>query len=350
MRFLEKDLSGYCAAVFEKVGLPPEDAQVFAGSLVGSEMRGVSSHGITRLKAYADRIRRGEINAKGKAFIAKESDSALLVDGNNGPGVVAAMDTMHFCMERAAKSGACFAAINNTSHYAAGWYFVMQASKNGMAGFAVCNADPLVVPHGGTIPMLGTNPVSIAIPAGRNPDLVLDMATSVVAMGKVELYAKLGKEIPEGWVVDKDGQPTTNPADILKCALLPFGGPKGYGISLLIDVICSSLSGAKNGRQITSIFSSDDPNGYRNIGVFMGVIDISKFVDIETFKDRVDSIYEEFKKTPPVKGVESVMLPGEIEHRNHERSRNDGIELSVPIISELRDLAKQYGILDPFAE
>lgn len=349
MRFPEDVVKKYCASVFAKAGLNAKNAMLFASSLVESEMRGVSSHGITRLKAYADKIRRGEISAAGKPFIVRDNPSAILVDGDNAPGVVAATTAMDFCLERAAKSGSCFASIRNTSHYAAGWFFAMHASKNNMIGFSVCNSNPLMVAHGGAVPMLGTNPLSIAVPAGRNPDLVLDMATSLVAKGKVDLHAKLGKDLPLGWIVDKNGQNTTNPADLREGAMLPFGGPKGYGIALLIDVVCSSLSGAKNGRQLTSIFSCDDPDGYRDIGIFLGAIDVTKFVDIDLFKARVDGIYDEFKKSPPAKGVDAVFLPGEIEFRNFAKNQKEGVELSEKILSELAAVAAEYAVPNPFA-
>ncbi|MCC8189122.1 MAG: Ldh family oxidoreductase [Planctomycetes bacterium] len=348
MHMTEQAAKKFCSAVFQRAGLDPAGAGIFAESLVESEMRGVVSHGITRLKAYADKIRRGEISARGRPVIRRDHPSAILVDGDNAPGVIAARQAMEWCVERAARSGACFAALNNTSHYAAGWFFARYASRRGMIGLAICNSNPLMVAHGGAVPMLGTNPISIAVPAGRNPDLVLDMATSLVAKGKIDLYAKLGQALPIGWIVDRDGMPSTDPADLKGGAMLPFGGPKGYGLALLIDVVCSCLSGAKNGRQITSVFSSDDPDGYRNIGVFVGAIDIGTFVAIETFKERVDGIFEEFKRSPAAKGVREVMLPGEIESRAFERSRTDGVDLSAAVVAELVAVAADYGVPNPF--
>ncbi|MDR3077916.1 MAG: Ldh family oxidoreductase [Planctomycetota bacterium] len=351
MRYPEQMVKDFAAAVMEKVGLSPEDARTFAHSLAESEMRGVSSHGITRLKIYSDKIRTGEIRPVADVAVANagETGAALLLDGANGPGVVVAAKAMDLCIERARKTAACFAAIRNTSHYAAGWYFPTRASRQGLIGFSICNGNPLMVPHGGLTPMLGTNPLTIAIPAGRHPDLVLDMATSAAAKGKVDFYAKVGKPIPEGWMVDKDGLPTTNPADVLSGgAMTAFGGVKGYGIALIIDIVSSALSGAKNGRQLTSFFSCPDPEGYKNVGMFMGALDVEKFVPIDVFRERVDGILDEFKNCPPAKGTDEVMIPGEIEHRKFVDSRLNGIELADNIVAELRGLAAQYGIRDPF--
>lgn len=214
-----------------------------------------------------------------------------------------------------------------------------------MIGFSVCNADPSVVPFGGSKPMLGTNPLSVSVPTGSTPVVSMDMATSVVAKGKVNLYDKLGKKIPEGWIIDKDGNPTTDPKDVVEGALLPFGGPKGYCISYIIDLLASGLSGASNCRSITSFYNSKpEDKGFQNVGYFMGVIDVNHFVDIDIFKSRADSTYKEFKECPPMKGFKEVMSPGEIEDKKGIESINEGIEISDVIINEIKETAKNAGI------
>lgn len=348
MKYSPQILKDFSTEVFKKVGLNERKARIFANSLVLSEMRGVNSHGITRLKAYSDRIKAGHVAADTEPEVVSESDSVLVIDGKNGPGMSVGITAMEKCVEKASKTGICFAAVNNSSHYGFGAYYAMHAADNNMIGISVCNCDAAVVPFGGAKPMLGTNPLSVAIPAGRRPALVLDMATSVVAKGKVNYAEKLGKSIPDDWIVDKNGNKTTNPADVLEGALLPFGGPKGYAIGLIIDILCSSLSGAKNSRQITSFFSSKDPSGFQNVGFFMGAIDISKFVDIDIFKDKIDAMFDEFKECPPAPGFKEVMIPGEIEQNAYNKNEAEGIELSEPIIKELSGLAEQYGLENRF--
>lgn len=348
MKYSVHTLRDFCTQVMQKVGLNEADAKVFADSLLMSEMRGISSHGITRLKGYSDRIKSGEIIADAEPEVITEFDSVLSLDGKNGPGMTVGIAAMKKCVEKAAKTGVCFAAVNNSSHYGFGGYYALYASDRNMIGISMCNSDASVVPYGGAKPMLGTNPLSIAIPAGRNPALVLDMATSVVAKGKVNLADKLGKTIPEGWIVDKQGNNTTNPADILEGALLPFGGPKGYGIALIIDILCSTLANAKNSRQIGSFFGSKDPSAFQNIGFFMGAIDISKFIDIDLFKERIDVMFDELKACPPAPGFSEVMIPGENAYRAFQSCKNEGIELSETIVKELIGLAEQYGLESPF--
>ncbi|MGE4283172.1 MAG: Ldh family oxidoreductase [Clostridia bacterium] len=348
MKCNAQSLKDFGAEVLKKVGLNDKNSKVFIDSLVLSEMRGVSSHGITRLKAYSDRIKSGEVAADTEPVVITESDSVIVIDGKNGPGMTVGIAAVEKCVEKAKKTGVCFAAVNNSSHYGFGGYYAMYAADRNMIGFSMCNCDAAVVPFGGCKPMLGTNPLSVAIPAGKHPALVLDMATSVVAKGKVNLAEKLGKSIPDNWIVDKNGNPTTNPADVLEGALLPFGGPKGYAIGLIIDILCSTLSGAKNSRQIGSFFSSKDPESFQNVGFFMGVIDISKFVDLDLFKERIDAMFDEFKACPPAPGFSEVMIPGEIEQNSFNKNLKEDIELSEPIVKELMGLAEQYGLEHPF--
>ncbi len=348
MRYNPQDLKEFGMAVLKKVGLSEKDAKIFLDSLVLAEMRGVSSHGITRLKAYSDRIKAGDIAVNTIPEIVSESDSIFVADGRNGPGMTVGIHVMEKCVEKAKKTGVCLAAVHHSSHYGFGGYYAMYAADRDMIGFSACNADAAVVPFGGAKPMLGTNPLSIAIPANRHPSLVLDMATSVVAKGKIHLYEKLGKPIPDTWIVDENGRPSTNPADILAGALLPFGGAKGYAISLIIDILCSALSGAKDSRQISSFFSCPGSRDFQNVGFFMGAIAIDKFIAIDLFKARVDQMFDEIKQCPPAPGFSNVLIPGELEQDFYTKNASEGLELSNQIVEELMGLAEQYGLQHPF--
>ena len=334
--------------IFEGAGLSRANAAIFMDSLLQSELRGVSSHGITRLKAYSEKVRTGQIDKDAEPEIIRETPSALLVDGRNAAGCIAGHFAMENCIRKAKETGVCFAGVHNTSHYGFGAFYALQAAEQDMIGFSVCNADAAVVPFGGAKPMLGTNPLSVAIPAGKEPFLVLDMATSIVAKGKVNLAQKLGKSIPEGWIIDKNGNNTTDPADVLEGALLPFGGPKGYAIALIIDVLCAGLAGGKPSTGITSFFSGTDPEGFRNVGFFMGAVDISAFTDIVSFKETVDRMFADIHECPPAAGFKEVLLPGEIESRLTAERLRDGIELKDEIVEELIKLSEFYGVDHPF--
>lgn len=192
--------------------------------------------------------------------------------------------------------------------------------------------------------MLGTNPLSVAIPGGKHPDFVVDMATSVVAKGKVNLAEKLGKPIPKGWIIDKEGRDTENPADIGEGALLPFGGVKGYAIGLIIDILVSCLGGGKRSVDITSFFSGKDPEGFRNVGFLFAAIDVSAFVEIEVFSERIAKIFEAINACPPASGFSEVMVPGAIEHRSTLDAERKGVDLPEAVVSELRMLSEEHGL------
>ena len=329
-----------------RAGLDPEDADVFIDGLILADLRGVSSHGITRLSTYSKRVASGVIAPKARVTALQEKDSTLLLDAGNGMGIPAAEQAMEWCIRKAAEHGCCFAAVRGGNHFGIGAHFSMMAAEKGMIGFAVSNSEAAVVPTGGSRPMLGTNPLSVAIPAGRYAPVVLDMATSVVARGKVVLAQKNGESIPEDWGVDRDGVPTTDPAKILDGgSMLPFGGPKGYAISLIIDILCSCVAGALNCRTTPHFW--DDFEHPQNIGFFLGAIDIGGFLDLDTFKGRIDQMLDEFKACPTKPGVPEVLLPGEIEQRNYERRIKEGIPLTEAVVADLKRTGESFGVSFP---
>ena len=202
----------------------------------------------------------------------------------------------------------------------------MQAAAEGMIGFNICNSPALVAPFGGATAMLGTNPLTVAVPSGKYPDLVLDMATSTVAKGKIALALKEGKSIPDNWALAPDGSPTTDP----------------YALALIIDVICCCLCGGNNSRQIPRMF--EDPKEPSGVGYFMGAIDIGRFVDLETFKARTDAMYDELKAAPTAPGFREIMIPGEIEFHLTRQAEREGIDISPAIEQDFADLAARYGV------
>jgi len=347
MRYDYNKLKSFGQQVMVKAGLTPEEADVFMENLLYADSRGVGSHGISRLINYSKRVKCGVITGNVDAEIVRESASCLVIDGHNGIGAKIGRQAMDLCIERAKKTGCCTATVNHANHFGVASFYSAYAAKQGMIAFVVSNSEAAVAPIGGAKAMLGTNPMGIAVPAERNDPFDLDMATSVVARGKVVLAQKEGKQIPPDWAVDKNGARTTDPSAVLDGGcMLPFGGPKGYAISLFIDLMCSCLGGADNCRTTSHFWTDYDRP--QNIGYFMFVIDPSKFWPDGSFTDRVDTMLEEFKACPTAPGVDRVYIPGEIEAGKGRTSMAQGIELSDAVAEELRSIGKEYGVTPEF--
>ena len=238
MKYTVESLRQFGIQVAEKVGMSHQDAETLLKNLLLSDMRGVRSHGMTRLGGYVTRIERGCTSATAQPTITMDSGAVFSMDGNNGMGSTIGTAAMQECIRRAKEYGVSFCTVNHASHYGFGGFYAMQAAAEGMIGFNICNSPALVAPFGGATAMLGTNPMTVAVPSGKYPDLVLDMATSTVAKGKIALAMKEGKSIPDNWALAPDGSPTTDPVVANKGALTPLGGAKGYALALISDVIC----------------------------------------------------------------------------------------------------------------
>lgn len=340
-------LRAFAVRILTAAGLPAGEAAVSAESLVQADMRGVASHGITRLRAYARRIRAGVVAVGVTPRILRDAPAALLVDGGNGMGAPVGLQVMDLCVQRARTQGACFAAVRRGNHFGIGAFFTLHATRQGMVGLAMSNAPASVVPTGGRRAMLGTNPLSIAVPAGRHPPFVLDMATSVVAQGKIILAAKESQaSIPDSWAVDESGRPTTDPKAALNGAMLPFGGPKGYAIAFFIEILCSALAGALNGTRIRSFW--DNLQEPQDLGYFMGAWNVASLLPPAEFASRVDALCDEMKACPPAPGCAEVLIPGEIEHRKAQQAETAGLVLGPAVLEDLCHLGVEYGVpFDP---
>lgn len=338
MMYSCEKLKKFVAAIMEKGGLSEEKAALFADSLLYAQMRGIGSHGLTRLTTYYRRVKEGLVDAKAEPKIIVDLPSLMVVDNQNGMGVPGAAAVMAECIQRAEVTGCCFAAVRGGNHFGCASYFAEQAAKAGLMGIALANGPKAMAPIGGKEPVLGTNPMAVAIPAAGRDPFVLDMATSVVARGKVALAAKEGRLIPEGWAIDADGKATTDP-NAVKC-VLPFGGPKGYGIALMIEVLCSCLSGAKTGTTMGSFY--DFSGKKQDSGFFLGAVNVGI---VDSFQEASAQLFGAVKDSPKAQGVEEIFIPGEIERRNYERAEKEGITLSAPILAELEALAQSCGIV-----
>ncbi|SFB53745.1 Malate/lactate/ureidoglycolate dehydrogenase, LDH2 family [Amycolatopsis marina] len=329
------ELRRYGSAILSAAGLPEPDADVVAGSLVDANLRGTDSHGVSRIPIYVERIRRGIVEPHPQIRVISESGGALIVDGGNGMGAVVTSKAMEIALDRLGKQRSISVAIRNSNHYASGSYYAKPALARGAATFLYSNAPATMSPWGGSRRFLGTNPYTFAIPAGRYGPLVLDMATSVVARGKIIQAAQRGESIPAGWAVDAEGRPTTDPQAALAGSVIPFGGPKGYGIAMMVEVMAGVLTGANIGPDVGDLYENlQQP---QNVGAFLQVLDISAFLPHEQFVARVEEFIEALKATGT--GSSEVLFPGELEARNVEARRARGITISPDVVAALAQVA-----------
>lgn len=334
-------LREYCAKLMQTQGVPVDEARIIADHLVEAELYGVSSHGVSRTSIYLKRLHTGVVNAKWSCRVEQEHAASLQWNACNSMGMVTGVKAMERCMEKARESGCCFVAVNHSNHFGMAGYYARMAAQAGMIGVCGTNAPPNIAPWGSYKSYVGTNPLAIAAPRHGEP-VLLDMAPSIVAMGKVILAAKLGQTIPEGWAITADGRPTTDPSEGMKGTVLPIGGPKGYGLSLFMDILCGLLSGAQFGPYLGNMWNDFvDP---QNVGHIFFAIDISKFTDPETFKDRMEQMAADIKALPKNPGVEEIFLPGEVELGRKRAALEKGVALSGVVYDELVELGSLYGV------
>jgi LDH2 family malate/lactate/ureidoglycolate dehydrogenase len=340
--FRADSLRAFCEEVFLSCEMAREDASIVADSLVQANLRGVDSHGVARVGIYVKRLKMGLVNPRPNVEIMHESPGALLVDGDNGMGQVVGVRALELGLDRVRESGGVSVGVRRSNHYGAGAYYVQRAVARDVVAFAYSNAPPTMAPWGGVDPYFGTNPYAYGVPAGEHRPIILDMATSIVARGKIILAAERDEPIPEGWAVDKQGNPTTDAREALEGSVLPFGGPKGYAISLMIDIMAGALTGAGFGPRVNSLYDNfDEP---QNVGAFFQLIDIGHFIEPAAFKARVDRIIEEIKSSRKAAGTKEIFLPGEIEYRKEQQRRASGIPVGAETVAQLSEVGRTCGV------
>lgn len=345
LKFEALKIQNFVELVMCKAGLSEQESRIFADSLLKAEMRGISSHGLTRLSTYAKRVELGLVAAGVTPELLQDGKTVLRIDGKNGMGAWIGTNVMATCIQRAKEYGNCFASVCGGNHFGYAAYYTEQAAKADMIGLAIANGPSALPPTGGKRPVLGTNPVAISIPAGRYRPLTLDMATSAVARGKVALAKKNGTSIPAGWGLDEEGRPTTDPEKVLSGgSMLPMGGPKGYAISMIVEIMCSCLSGAANGQTMGSFYNLEK---VQNSGYCFAAFDISKMMDVELFKSRVDDLFDSIKACPKAEGVDNIMIPGEIEATKFEQAQREGVSVSQAVYQELVAVSEHYSVALP---
>jgi ureidoglycolate dehydrogenase (NAD+) len=341
-RFASGVLREFVVEVLERAGAQPGDARLVADGLVGADLRGVHTHGVLRTEIYVNRLRQGSINASATLRTIQTRGPIAHVDADAGLGIAMATRAMDLAIDLAHAHGAGIVGVRNSNHCGMLAALALRPVAYGMIGIALSNADAQVAPWGARAKFLGTNPMAVAIPAGAEPPIVLDMATSVVPHGRIQAAQARGEMIPTGWALDRDGQPTNDPAEALRGALLPFGGPKGSGLSLMIDILAGLLPGALSGPDITPLYEDlDRPQG---LGHLLMAIATDTFGPAEAFAERVDALIRQVRALPPAQGYDRVYLPGEIEHERAKDYNRAGIPLPVEARAVLDRLAAGLGM------
>lgn len=347
-------LNSFCVEVFLRMGCSEEDAMQAADVLVQADLRGIDSHGVARLSGYVRLWEAGRINPRPKMRLVKELGSTATLDADGALGLVSAPFAMKIALERSKTLGSGWVAVRNSNHFGIAAYHAMMALEHQMIGYASTNASPLVSPTFGKERLLGTNPVCYAIPAGNYPAVIIDLATSAAANGKLEIAKRKNKPIPEGWLLDKDGRNSTHPDDLGKGgSLLPLGSDpehgshKGYALGAMVDIFSGVLSGANYGPWVPPFvsFLAVQPNlPGKGLGHFLGAWNLEGFTDTEEFKDHMDRWIARFKESTPIHPDQPVIIPGEPEFAHHRERTEKGIPLNPLVVEDLEKLAAQFSI------
>jgi L-2-hydroxycarboxylate dehydrogenase (NAD+) len=347
-------LREFCIRVFLHCGVPKADATQAAEVLACADLRGVDSHGVARMYSYFGMLSEGHINPKSKIKIVRSTPSTATVDGDNGLGLVVGPQANRIAMDMAEKCGSGWVGVRNTNHFGIAGYYVLQALERDLIGWAMTNATKLVAPLWGAERMLGTNPIAIAFPGKAEPPIVIDMATSAAAYGKIEIARRRGEPVPQGWAIDREGRSTTNPDEMIDGgAMLPLGserergGHKGYALAMMVDILCGPLCGANWGPFAPPFaLRQEIPKRSvgKGIGHFFGAMRIDGFIDGDEFKRQVDEYVRVFRATKPAPGTRGPLIPGDPEREAAEVRRKEGVPLILPVVEELRDISQKTGI------
>jgi LDH2 family malate/lactate/ureidoglycolate dehydrogenase len=340
-------LLAFCSACFGKLGLSSQNARLTAENLIFANLRGVDSHGVIRLKIYADRLRAGGFDPKARTKVVAEQESSALLDARHGVGQVAASAAMKLAIFKAKKTGAAVVSVKNSNHFGASAFYAMRALEHGMIGIAATNAGPTMAPTGGREGRLGNNAMAIAVPAGQSPPVVLDMATGAVAWGKIFVAQQEKRKIPATWALDKNGVPTDDPNAAAHQGLIqPFGGYKGYGLSLLIDILTGILSGGGFSTYVRTLYKQIETPS--QVAHTCAALHIKTLMPLREFHQRMEAIIQLMHSCPTAPGVERIFVPGEIEHETEQRRRAEGIPLNIELRNELNVLGVELGVRPPF--
>ncbi len=334
-------LRTFVTAIFARVGMNDADAALLADTLVAADLAGVHSHGVLRVPEYVGKLTTGGVNPRGVPTIARDSGACLVVDGGNSMGQIGAHYAMAQAVARAESTGIAAVAVRGSNHCGAMAYWAGMALPHDMIGLATTNALPTMAPWGGAERLLGINPLAVAVPAGEEAPIVYDAAFAATAHGKMRVYAQRGQQLPEGWALDRNGQPTTDPLAGMAGLLMPSGGFKGTGLAMIMGILSAMLSGAAYGTEL-----GDMEHGAHagQDGHFFAAIRVAAFEDVARFKSRVDVAVRQLHAAHRAPGVECIYAPGELEHTRHAIYTRDGIPLNAVTLADLRRVASDLGV------
>jgi len=350
-------LTDFCQRVFEKMGIPTRDAFTTAEVLVLADLRGIDSHGVARLRRYYTGLKNGVMMPRPEMKIVHETPISALLDGGAALGQVAGKRGMEIAIEKALKNGAGFVAVRNSNHYGIAGYYSLMALKHDLIGISLTNSDAYVVPTFGREVMLGTNPISVTVPAMGERPFVLDMSTAVATLGKLEVYSRMAKKLPLGWATDEKGwscdDPTRVIANIRSKAgggILPlggegeeFGGHKGYGLDVLVDILCGVLSGSG----YLNLLYPKTPAGKplpSLVAHFFGALRVDYFRPVDEFKRDMDDLIRRLKNSAKAEGQKRIYIHGEKEFELEEKYRKEGIPLYYKVYEDLKAIGEEVGV------
>jgi L-2-hydroxycarboxylate dehydrogenase (NAD+) len=353
VRIEADQLVGFCRRVFQALGLTEWDAHTSADVLVAADVRGIPSHGVSRLWRYVNGIESGLMLPNAQVETLIDTSSSVVVDAHGTMGAPVSVRTMEKVIDKAHRSGAAFGCVRDSNHFGIAAYYAMLALPQDMLGLAMTNSGMLAVPTFGCRPMFGTNPLAFAAPAGREKGFVLDMSTTVVTRGKIEVYEGLGKPVPKGWVVDGEGRPAVDAGAILQDlsrgtsgGILPLGGAgelfsghKGYGLAIMVDILCAVLSGAPFGPAVV-----DTETSSARVSHFFGAMRIDRFRDPQEFRRDMDRMLIALRTTTPVAGAERIYFAGQKEFEQEAMCRREGVPLSRKTYVQICAIGARFGI------
>ena len=354
-------LKSFCSEALEKLNVPSEDAQATAKVLVEADLRGIDSHGVARMSRYVSGIQQGMMRPRAKPRVVHETGSTATIDADAGLGQPVSFKAMQLAMSKAREHSLGFVAVRNSNHFGIAGFYAMMALAEDMIGICTTNTEVLVVPTFARNAVLGTNPIAIAVPAGKERPYVLDMSTSTVTRGKLEVYSRLEKPIPINWATDENGVATDNPAHVLQNimkrsggGLLPLGGAleesgghKGYGLALAVEIFSAVLPGALYANRVYPKDKDGKPLP-SGIGHFFGAMRIDAFRAKEEFKRDMDDLIQRLRNAPKALGAERIYIHGEKEFEQAERFAKEGVPLNAKVVEDLRKIAEQLGMSGPF--
>lgn len=340
--FSAADTHRFILEAFTAAGLPEDRALAMADSMIFASLRGVDSHGISRCGIYLRRLETGLVDRDAEVEVVRSNASSALLDAHNTVGQYASLKAVELARSMAEANGIGMVGVARSNHFGAAGFYVKKLADAGLIGITGANSTKAMVLWGASKPFLGTNPLACAAPAGKFPPLILDMATSVVARGRIRRALDQGERIPSDWAIGSDGRRTTDPAEAYKGYVLPFGGPKGSAIALFIEILAGVLTGAAVGPEIGSLYSDfDRPQG---LGHFFIALSPERFIGREAYNRRMELLVETVKALPASEGNTEVLLPGEIERRHEEKRRVDGIPVPSDVLKMLQEVSERYSV------